>query len=129
MIHPARDLPGLKAAAMEFFVEAMDAPDVERAIGRARETMAQSEELVKLERPRTLAAGYYDWVSYLLWLEAMRGSGVQYALLASEVNGLMAVRAARREFEDKYPACEKCGRNNRKFTTCRGCGGVKQGVR
>lgn len=126
MIQPSRDPEGLKAAAFELFVEMVDAPEVERALGRAREAMEESDELRKLARPRTLASGYYDWVGYVLWLEAMRAANVEYELLASEVNGIMAVKAARREFEEKFPACEECGRPKRKFTNCRACGqGVK----
>lgn len=126
VINPARDYETLALAADELFEETLTAKDQERNLRNA-ELAKNRDRMVETSGPkREFAAGYYIWIVYLLGLEETIESGVQFTihdLLATEVNGLKIVKAARARFNKKYPGCPRCGQPNQKFALkCSGCG-------
>ena len=48
------------------------------------------------------------WAKYLLELEIMREFG-ELEITAEEMNGLLLVREARRQFDQEFTACPQCG--------------------
>lgn len=125
MIYVATDFEGLRRAAVEYLEECVTADERERRWQKSH-TAANRDELQQQLAPRrTLAEGYYARVGYLLDLQEMIEIGLQFRtadLKHKELAGLMAMRDARAEFEQRWPACG-CGTRNIKLSPkCRGCG-------
>jgi tRNA(Ile2) C34 agmatinyltransferase TiaS len=85
------------------------------------------QRLCHRPQARTLAAGYYDRVEHLLNLQAATSVGIAVTLADvddSEIHGLIAVRAAKVEFQRDHPACPYCGaaRITPFDMKCRSCG-------
>jgi hypothetical protein len=124
----SHDYERLRLAARELFDEQFHEQENERA--REAERIAGNAPAAKARRhakgERTLSPGYYDRVGYLLDLDAIVSGGFQLSLDqvdASEVQGLMAVREARAEWQAQHPSCGRCGRRNERFAMkCRDCG-------
>src|SRR5689334_8268919 len=98
----AHDTDGVRQAALELLRASIDAKAVE-----ARLKLTQSDDLDQLGKlvPQSkLAPGYHEWALYLLWLEA---SGLDPDF-ADEMEGLIALRRARHDFETENPQCPHC---------------------
>jgi|SRR6185437_2277879 len=118
-----RDFPALRIAAAEIFIEAFLRKDLEEVIeGSLRENAVDA--LVRALPKRSVAHGYYAWISYLLWLRSVTelpGAGI--ALLADEAEGLLVLNQAENEFKRQHPPCWKCGALNEEAAfSCRKCG-------
>ncbi|SRR6266487_768348 len=123
----AHDYGGLKRATLELLEEARLEPQRQRN-ERIAEHAAENAErvLAATAAERSLADGYYQRIGYLLELESVLqlGAGLSMLLLdMSEMHGLAAVVAARRQFDVLHPPCRKCGvRLEYEWETeCRGC--------
>lgn len=107
MIVVRHDYTGLRQAALELLEAEFTQEDLERrAKNIDASDLAQFEKLVPR---RTLSPGYYEHVSYLVWLKKMQDAGAGLALTADEVEGLASVKSAYSEFERKHPPCPHCG--------------------
>lgn len=122
MIDVARDHENVVQALVEILEE-------EFAFSRVRRVLDNSEEgdrgrIVESLPPRTLSPGYYRWASYLFWLEARRGAGIEFEQIdGREMDGLVAVKRARAQWEAQHPACPCGARQDTRFETkCRACG-------
>jgi hypothetical protein len=129
-IDVARDYEGLHIAADELFEETLTAKDQERRLKNAENAGNREQMLQQLAPPRKLAAGYYSWLGYIFDLEETIANGIHFGpndLLATEVQGLRVVRAARDRFHKKYPGCPRCSQPNQKLAMkCSGCGAELQ---
>jgi len=125
VIRVSADLAGLRVAALELFEGAMLEEQSAPALRRAPLGEDRDRVLERTAPARSLSPGYYERVAYLLSLEQELGLGLMTRpseLLASELDGLFAVKSARSEFEREHPACPGCGALNQKFAaTCRAC--------
>jgi ribosomal protein S27AE len=122
MIDCRRDYPGLRIAAAEMFIESFLRKDLDEVLeGSLRESAI--EALAKATPPRSVAYGYYQWMSYLMWLRAVTAlPGSRIELMADEAEGLLVLDDAEREFRNQHPACPKCGALNEEAAwSCRKC--------
>jgi hypothetical protein len=122
MIDCRRDYPGLRIAAAEIYIESFLRRDLDEVLaGSLRESAV--EALVKAMPPRSVSHGYYQWVSYLLWLRSVTGlPSAEIELMADEAEGLIVVADAERDFRAHHPSCFKCGTlNDESACSCRKC--------
>jgi ribosomal protein L40E len=122
VIDPRRDFSGLRIAAGELLDEGYRSPDFKRLVTQARgEAMVGVIE--KLMPVRTVAEGYYVWIGYLCWLRlVMTLPGLKLELNADEVEGLLVLQEAQRQFDNNHKRCYHCGVQNEKSAgTCREC--------
>jgi hypothetical protein len=129
----AHDYGGLKCAALELLDEARLEPHRQRA-DRLAEFAENAEQILAAAAPkRSLADGYYARLGYLLELEQLMHLGYQFAsaIKLSEMRGLLALAAARREFDALHPPCKRCGArlDNEGETTCPACWQVEAAAR
>lgn len=122
----ARDYGGLQRALVELLEEVWMEPQRQRAERMAEYAENAEEILAGTGSRRTLADGYYSRVGFLLELEAIMQLGVTFAAASidmSEIHGLAALAAARRQFDALHPPCRKCGArlDNEGETTCPAC--------
>jgi hypothetical protein len=122
MIDCRRDYQGLRTAAGEMYIESFLRKELDEVLESCTREGA-IEAIAKIIPRRTVAHGYYQWVSYLLWLRsvsALPGSGLE--LMADEAEGLLVVADAEREFRRDHPSCYKCGTLNEITAfSCREC--------
>jgi hypothetical protein len=109
-----RDYPNLAIAAREVFEEGWSFRKVERTL-RQNDVRERADLIQKVVGKRTLAEGYYEWVSYLLWLSRMHEIVEFHGLLFIEVRGIEVVREQKTLFMAAHPGCYKCGAMNEKF--------------
>jgi hypothetical protein len=112
-------MDGVRQAALELMVESLDAEDVERQLDNLRAQDADEETLAKVMPMRTMADGFYDFASYILWIRGLIDSNVEIPIMADEAEGLRALEAARQEFERSHPACPQCGTRQYSSTAMR----------
>jgi hypothetical protein len=126
MIQVARDFEGLRQAAVTMLEEARLAQQRDRLAELADQVSEPSALLGPGPAARTLAAGYYDRVVYLLDVEATLARGISIpssSLAATECLGLKALAAARVEFEREHPPCPQCGEPlETRFSSFHSCG-------
>jgi hypothetical protein len=119
-----QDMESVRQAALELMVESLKREDTERQIGNLHAQEAGPEMLMKVAPALTLAHGFYEYASYLMWLRGMIEADVELPIYADEAEGLVAIQAARQEFERSHPGCPQCG--VRQYSTtpilCRKCG-------
>ncbi len=123
MLHPARDPEGLRIAFRELFKEEQAWGVMRRAL--ARTEAANTRRALDSLPQFTIAAGYYAYADYLLWLRRMRGLGAVFEkpLLATEMAGLQVLEEELAKFDQAFPACFACGtRNASAVKVCAGCG-------
>ena len=121
------DSEGIRLAALELMEESFGGEGLAR-VEKIAELSADPEAVRAAAAPkRSFAAGYYMWVQYLVDLEMEMSFGVTMAatLAGADVAGMLAVRAAKREFEGKHPQC-RCGRR-KKNAWDQSCGQCEQG--
>ena len=105
-----QDINAVREAAVELMKESLKEGDIERQIENVLlHGGAEESTLAKLMPVRTVADGFYNFATYLMWLRGMMDSGVEIVLTADEAEGLCAIEAARQEFERDHPACPQCG--------------------
>ncbi|MEZ2347428.1 hypothetical protein [Terriglobus sp. RCC_193] len=121
MIAVARDLVTLAAAADDFFEEGFQLPFALKVIAETEpEERAEAEE--KMLPRRQYADGYYVWLNYLVWLDAVVEMQPQ-SLSVAELEGLRVLRTARNHFLRTHPSCHACGRpEEATVVRCRHCG-------
>jgi len=123
LINVANDGEGVKQAVLELFEESLREPDLKRSLERLKPAMDEFETVVKFAGDRRLSPGYYTRAFYLIWLRGRLEVGVTFDLYADEADGLLALAAARGEFETNHPACCYCGARQLYKTArrCRAC--------
>jgi hypothetical protein len=107
-MHITQDIDGIQQAAFELLSASVNQKNVE-----ARLRMTQWDDLEKIAKlvPSTqLSPGYHEWALYLFWLESVQMDPD----FADEMDGLLAVRRARQQFEDQNPTCHACGQRTRR---------------
>jgi len=104
------DYARLRCAAGELLEEslaAMRAADLKSRAARG----ANIEELLRRFRvERTLGPGYYARAAYLFELDQVLGEALSLELRATQLRGVLAIRAAREGFERRHPSCPHCAR-------------------
>jgi hypothetical protein len=120
-----RDREGLQIAVRELFEESFFEESMQPLL--AKITDEESRAAILMDAPvRSLSPGYYDRCIYLMDLGSAIEAGAQYSadqLRRDDVVGLMAVRAAKAEFEREHPSCPACGtrQDNRFMDKCKSC--------
>jgi hypothetical protein len=122
----ARDYGALKRAMLELLEEARQEPERRRAERMAQYAENAEQMLAGMVPKRTLADGYFARVYYLLELESVMQLGVKFSAAemdVSEMHGLAALAAARRQFDVLHPPCKRCGvrLENEGQTQCQDC--------
>lgn len=112
-------MDGVRQAALELMVESLGAADVERRLDDLCAQDADEDTLAKVIPVWTMADGFYDFASYILWMRSMIDSGVEMSVLADEAEGMRAVHAAIQEFERDHPPCPQCGKRQLSSTAIR----------
>ena len=117
----AEDGKGLRQAALEM----MEEESAQMAVTR------QSLD-AHTARERSLPAGYYAWLDYLVELTCHLEAGTASwgDLSAEELVGLEAIGEARREFDRQHPPCASCGRPvlNARDKRCADCRAADHGL-
>jgi len=126
VVSVAHDFGGLKRAFVEMLEEARLQPQRERAEVMAEYAGNAEQILAEAAPKRSLGEGYYVRVGYLLELESVMQLGILFAAAdvnMSETHGLLALAAARREFDKLHPPCKGCGvrLDNEGETKCPAC--------
>lgn len=121
-----QDMDCVRQAALELMVESLEADNCARqiqSIMSEQDLMAYAVSLAKMVPLRTVAAGFYDYASYLFWVRSMMDVNVDIQILAEEAEGLRAIEAARYDFERDHPPCPQCGARQYSSTPikCRSC--------
>lgn len=115
MIAVEHDSEGIRLAAQELMEESLYREEYARTERAAAQSADPAATLAAAAPKRKFSPGYYVWVKYLLDLEmemslgVSPGSGVAATLAGADVAGLLAVREARRQFDNEHPQC-RCGR-------------------
>lgn len=112
-------MDGVRQAALELMEESLGAEDVERQLDNLSAQDADVSAIVKVLPVRTMADGFYDFASYILWIRSMIGSNVEMQLKADEAEGLCAIESAWNEFERDHPSCPQCGKRQYSSTATR----------
>lgn len=114
-----QNFDAVRQAALELMKESLKAEDIERQIENLLLHDAGESDLAKIVPVRTMADGFYDFATYILWLRGMIDADVEISVLADEAEGLRAIEAARQEFERDHPECPQCGRRQDSSTPIR----------
>ena len=112
-------MDGVRQAALELMKESLGAEDTERQLDNLCAQDADEATLAKVIPVRTMADGFYDFASYLLWVRGILDANVEMSIAADEAEGLRALEAARQQFERDHPACLQCGRRQYSSTAMR----------
>lgn len=116
-----RDPETLRAAALELLEERQEQRERQRMVERAGQNAMLPQHAA---RARQFPEAVYSWLAYLFSLDMQLRAGMQVHPPARDLAGVQAVRAAREEFQDRYPACRHCAAPNKKFTLhCWNCKG------
>jgi hypothetical protein len=122
----SQDMESVRQAALELMVESLKEEDTGRQLGSLlqQESEVAPETLIKIVPARKLASGFYEFAAYLMWLRGMNEADVELTIFADEAEGLLALRAARQDFEQSHPACPRCSVRQYSSTpiVCRKCG-------
>jgi len=119
MIDVTRDQEGLIQAVQELLEEEFAFSRVRRIFDAAEGE--EREHALRSLPPRLLSPGYYRWAAYLLWLE--QRTEFLSRLDAAEMEGLVAVKRARGQWESQHPACPCGARQESRFQShCMSCG-------
>src|SRR5579864_7588892 len=102
------DYRNLRIAAREAFEEGWAFDRAQRTL-RYNRVPDRAEHLRRVLPARTLAAGYYEWIDYLIWLAGMHDAVPFRELLACEAEGIKIIHDARGEFLRKRVRCPRCG--------------------
>jgi len=104
-----QSMDGIRQAALELMEESLGAEDVERQLDNLCAQDADEATLEKVIPVRTMADGFYEFASYLLWVRGILDANVEMSITADDAEGLRALEAARQQFERDHPACPQCG--------------------
>ena len=121
-IDVTRDVEGMVQALGELLEEEFAFQRVRRVLDQAADD--DRDHAMRSLPARALSPGYYRWAAYLLWLETRLDAGIRFDRLdVAEMDGLVALKRARNEWNSKHPACACGARQEGRFSQrCHECG-------